>query len=171
MIFSRGSWLNLSTTCPELLSFNFLEKLSIFRRRINRIKMPEIRVVPLGLCFINSYFFTSVFWRNFIVGAGQEVGRSCVLVSIAGKNIMFDCGMHMGHNDEVLFNVLFVYSCFPVFLQFYIFNLANLARPISKRKLSDSGVLFFTFYIFKVSFVIFVFFSFVILMNKQTNVF
>ena len=33
------------------------------------------------------------------LGAGQDVGRSCVLVSIGGKNIIFDCGMHMGYND------------------------------------------------------------------------
>ncbi|XP_046839429.1 integrator complex subunit 11-like isoform X2 [Xenia sp. Carnegie-2017] len=42
--------------------------------------MPEIKVVPLG--------------------AGQDVGRSCILVTIGGKNIMFDCGMHMGYNDK-----------------------------------------------------------------------
>jgi integrator complex subunit 11 len=29
------------------------------------------------------------------LGAGQDVGRSCILVSLGGKNIMFDCGMHM----------------------------------------------------------------------------
>jgi hypothetical protein len=34
------------------------------------------------------------------LGAGQDVGRSCILVSLGGKNIMFDCGMHMGYNDE-----------------------------------------------------------------------
>lgn len=34
------------------------------------------------------------------LGAGQDVGRSCVLVSIGSKNIMFDCGMHMGYSDE-----------------------------------------------------------------------
>eukprot|EP00053_Salpingoeca_punica_P011156 m.99812 g.99812 ORF g.99812 m.99812 type:complete len:609 (-) comp15603_c0_seq1:155-1981(-) len=34
------------------------------------------------------------------LGAGQDVGRSCVLVTLGGKNIMFDCGMHMGYNDE-----------------------------------------------------------------------
>lgn len=34
-------------------------------------------------------------------GAGQDVGRSCILVSIAGKNVMLDCGMHMGFNDDV----------------------------------------------------------------------
>ena len=42
--------------------------------------MPDIRIVPLG--------------------AGQDVGRSCILVSIGHKNVMFDCGMHMGYNDE-----------------------------------------------------------------------
>ncbi|KAM9952682.1 hypothetical protein ACTFIR_007736 [Dictyostelium discoideum] len=33
------------------------------------------------------------------LGAGQDVGRSCVIVTIGNKNIMFDCGMHMGMND------------------------------------------------------------------------
>ncbi|KAM7537385.1 hypothetical protein Aperf_G00000078984 [Anoplocephala perfoliata] len=33
-------------------------------------------------------------------GAGQDVGRSCILVSAEGKNIMLDCGMHMGFQDE-----------------------------------------------------------------------
>ncbi|PIO39150.1 hypothetical protein AB205_0023700 [Aquarana catesbeiana] len=35
-----------------------------------------------------------------MVGAGQDVGRSCILVSIGGKNVMLDCGMHMGYNDD-----------------------------------------------------------------------
>lgn len=30
-----------------------------------------------------------------------DVGRSCILVSLSGKNVMLDCGMHMGYNDEV----------------------------------------------------------------------
>ncbi|VDK73433.1 unnamed protein product [Litomosoides sigmodontis] len=42
--------------------------------------MPEIKVVTLG--------------------AGRDVGRSCILVSIGGKNVMLDCGMHMGYSDE-----------------------------------------------------------------------
>jgi integrator complex subunit 11 len=33
------------------------------------------------------------------LGAGQEVGRSCVIVNIKNKTIMFDCGMHMGYSD------------------------------------------------------------------------
>lgn len=42
--------------------------------------MPKIRLTPLG--------------------AGQDVGRSCILVTIGGKNVMLDCGMHMGFTDE-----------------------------------------------------------------------
>jgi integrator complex subunit 11 len=34
------------------------------------------------------------------LGAGKEVGRSCVLVKMAGKTIMFDCGVHMGYDDD-----------------------------------------------------------------------
>ncbi|KAH6774119.1 cleavage and polyadenylation specificity factor 73 kDa subunit-II [Perilla frutescens var. frutescens] len=34
-----------------------------------------------------------------VLGAGQEVGKSCVVVTISGKKIMFDCGMHMGYTD------------------------------------------------------------------------
>ncbi|KAM0825201.1 hypothetical protein ACQ4PT_069710 [Festuca glaucescens] len=34
-----------------------------------------------------------------VLGAGQEVGKSCVVVTIGGKRVMFDCGMHMGHHD------------------------------------------------------------------------
>ncbi|KAK9508992.1 hypothetical protein O3M35_006415 [Rhynocoris fuscipes] len=42
--------------------------------------MSEIKVIPLG--------------------AGQDVGRSCIIVQIGGKNVLLDCGMHMGFNDE-----------------------------------------------------------------------
>uniref|UniRef100_A0A1I7WMB7 Lactamase_B domain-containing protein n=1 Tax=Heterorhabditis bacteriophora TaxID=37862 RepID=A0A1I7WMB7_HETBA len=44
------------------------------------IKINNLQIVPLG--------------------AGQDVGRSCILVSIGGKNIMLDCGMHMGYQDD-----------------------------------------------------------------------
>eukprot|EP00798_Chlamydomonas_sp_ICE-L_P009418 gene9418-18407_t len=33
-------------------------------------------------------------------GAGQDVGRSCVIVTVGTTKIMFDCGMHMGYRDE-----------------------------------------------------------------------
>ncbi|CAA7043705.1 unnamed protein product [Microthlaspi erraticum] len=35
-----------------------------------------------------------------VLGAGQEIGKSCVVVTINGKRIMFDCGMHMGCDDH-----------------------------------------------------------------------
>lgn len=38
--------------------------------------------------------------KSLILGAGQEVGKSCVVVTLGGKTIMFDCGMHMGYNDD-----------------------------------------------------------------------
>ncbi|XP_031278878.1 cleavage and polyadenylation specificity factor subunit 3-II [Pistacia vera] len=35
-----------------------------------------------------------------VLGAGQEIGKSCAVVTINGKRIMFDCGMHMGYDDH-----------------------------------------------------------------------
>ncbi|VDN34565.1 unnamed protein product [Gongylonema pulchrum] len=44
---------------------------------------------------------TPALWAEVVpLGAGQDVGRSCILVSIGGKNVMLDCGMHMGYSDE-----------------------------------------------------------------------
>ena len=37
------------------------------------------------------------------LGAGQDVGRSCILLSMGNKNIMLDCGMHMGYTDDKRF--------------------------------------------------------------------
>lgn len=34
------------------------------------------------------------------LGAGQDVGRSCIVINVEGRTIMFDCGMHMGYNDQ-----------------------------------------------------------------------
>ena len=34
------------------------------------------------------------------LGAGQDIGKSCLIVSLGGRRIMFDCGMHMGYTDE-----------------------------------------------------------------------
>ena len=36
---------------------------------------------------------------GMFIGAGQDVGRSCLVVSMGGKNILLDCGMHMGYDD------------------------------------------------------------------------
>lgn len=35
------------------------------------------------------------------LGAGQEVGRSCIFVDFGGQaRVLFDCGIHMGFNDK-----------------------------------------------------------------------
>ncbi|KAK9862033.1 hypothetical protein WJX84_006221, partial [Apatococcus fuscideae] len=40
------------------------------------------------------------------LGAGQEVGRSCIMLKYAGKSVMLDCGIHPGYSGE---------SCLPFF--------------------------------------------------------
>lgn len=37
------------------------------------------------------------------LGAGQEIGRSCLLLQMAGLNIMFDCGVHMAQTGPERF--------------------------------------------------------------------
>lgn len=32
-------------------------------------------------------------------GAGQDVGRSCVVLHAEGTYLMFDCGMHLAYKD------------------------------------------------------------------------
>lgn len=65
-------------------------------RMIGRsFQMSEIRILPLG--------------------AGQDVGRSCILITMGGKNIMLDCGLHMGFHDDVRHSLSFSdlrQSCF-----------------------------------------------------------
>eukprot|EP01047_Picozoa_sp_COSAG01_P108622 COSAG01_NODE_37537_length_502_cov_1.062035_1_plen_122_part_10 len=34
------------------------------------------------------------------LGAGQEVGRSCILCKFKGKSVLFDCGLHPGKKFE-----------------------------------------------------------------------
>lgn len=69
--------------------------------------MTDIKVTPLGK--IVHELNCIVFYKNRVTlflqtnsGAGQDVGRSCILLQMGGKNIMLDCGMHMGYNDEVI---------------------------------------------------------------------
>lgn len=66
--------------------------------------MSEIKVTPLGKAFFSQIEMTAQKNKRLITnpsGAGQDVGRSCILLSIGNKNIMLDCGMHMGYNDDV----------------------------------------------------------------------
>ncbi|KAJ0037886.1 hypothetical protein Pint_22403 [Pistacia integerrima] len=67
-----------------------------------------IECLVLGnLSLLFTLFFTSKLHKDFIhsfllicLGAGQEIGKSCAVVTINGKRIMFDCGMHMGYDDH-----------------------------------------------------------------------
>ncbi|KAJ1624126.1 cleavage and polyadenylation-specific factor 3-like protein, partial [Pavlovales sp. CCMP2436] len=40
------------------------------------------------------------FIKVVVLGAGQDVGRSCILVSFCGRKVLLDCGMHLGFRDE-----------------------------------------------------------------------
>ncbi|KAK6163973.1 hypothetical protein DH2020_000837 [Rehmannia glutinosa] len=51
-----------------------------------------------NLCRICGQVPTEAYGLGY--SAGQEVGKSCVVVTINGKRIMFDCGMHMGYKDK-----------------------------------------------------------------------
>lgn len=65
--------------------------------------MSKIRLVPLGNFFSsnnNNYILNLKYHSSLnplhsyaFLGAGQDVGRSCILMTINGRNIMFDCGM------------------------------------------------------------------------------
>jgi len=35
------------------------------------------------------------------LGAGQEVGRSCMILEYRGKTIMFDCGLHPAKSGKL----------------------------------------------------------------------
>lgn len=35
-----------------------------------------------------------------VLGAGQDVGKSCVVVRINKYTLMFDCGIHMKYHDS-----------------------------------------------------------------------
>ena len=54
---------------------------------------------------------------SFIVLSLQDVGRSCILITLGGKNIMLDCGMHMGFNDDVSY----LLSGFKIFVKIFRF--------------------------------------------------
>ncbi|CAD8049650.1 unnamed protein product [Paramecium sonneborni] len=39
-------------------------------------------------------------FKVYPLGSGQEVGRSCIILTIYDKTIMLDCGLHMTHQDN-----------------------------------------------------------------------
>ena len=79
--------------------------------------------------------------RVMPLGAGQDVGGSCIVVTFGGRTVMFDCGMHMTrsaadgghfpdfrkiapsgpytrHIDCVIISHLFVFFFFSLFSSF-----------------------------------------------------
>lgn len=60
---------------------------------------PDAQMTPLGGGLFTNDISVSTSIKVTPLGAGQDVGRSCILVTLNGKNIMFDCGMHMGFQD------------------------------------------------------------------------
>jgi len=46
-------------------------------------------------------YYIRIYFYFYAVLIFSDVGRSCILLTIGGKNIMMDCGMHMGYNDDV----------------------------------------------------------------------
>lgn len=55
-----------------------------------------IQILPLG-AGQGIFSLVPVAVANFLF---VDVGRSCIVVTIGGRTVMFDCGMHMGFNDE-----------------------------------------------------------------------
>lgn len=59
---------------------------------------PNAQMQPIGDGLYANDASTSI--KVTPLGAGQDVGRSCILVTLNGRNVMFDCGMHMGYQDD-----------------------------------------------------------------------
>ena len=45
------------------------------------------------------------------LGGGQEVGRSCILISYQGRNVILDCGIHPGKRGVYIINIYSVCIC------------------------------------------------------------
>ena len=49
---------------------------------------------------MSSQIFSNSKIEVIVLGAGQDVGRSCIVVRIEDKTVMFDCGVHLGYSDH-----------------------------------------------------------------------
>jgi predicted metal-dependent RNase len=62
-----------------------------------------IQILPLGAGQGNNKLLAVVSFSSFFrfhLKQTKDVGRSCIIVTLGGRTVMFDCGMHMGFNDE-----------------------------------------------------------------------
>ena len=55
---------------------------------------------------IQHVYYIRIYLYFYAVLIFSDVGRSCILLTIGGKNIMMDCGMHMGYNDDVSTSIM-----------------------------------------------------------------
>jgi hypothetical protein len=70
------------------------------------LSLASLSLFPFFLCLIFFQTFMNQKITILPLGAGQDVGRSCILVTMGGKTIMLDCGMHMGYQDSRRFLTL-----------------------------------------------------------------
>ncbi|CAN8067498.1 unnamed protein product [Agarophyton chilense] len=84
-----------------------------------------------------------------VLGAGCEVGRSCILVTIQGRRLLLDCGAHPGFNDENRFPVFhalppdMLYEIDAVLVSHYHFDHAG-GVPFLAKTLSCSAPVYMT---------------------------
>ncbi len=70
---------------------------------MNQVNKNNKRIKNDILIFISDNILNDIIKMSIsfkALGAGQEVGRSCVIVRIKDVKIMFDCGVHMAYNDH-----------------------------------------------------------------------
>ncbi|GFP81240.1 cleavage and polyadenylation specificity factor subunit 3-ii [Phtheirospermum japonicum] len=97
---STAAWIETAATNDDLsvASIGQRGNLNVFV-----IQFILVTFLEVGL---EKYYYIHTIGPSFmaieclVLGAGQEVGKSCVVVTINGKRIIFDCGMHTGHQDE-----------------------------------------------------------------------
>ena len=98
-------------------------------------------VISASVCVCVSSLPLSLSVCVCVCVSALDVGRSCILVSLGGKNVMLDCGMHMGFNDEVRSFYRFLFSNF-VCLSLSLSNCLSvcLSLPPVFLNLSDEGL-------------------------------
>ncbi|KJH44441.1 hypothetical protein DICVIV_09540 [Dictyocaulus viviparus] len=100
-----GYWLFLANhESLDKLAYNLLSTAYVLLKRENYKKILDVQMATGFSHFPSTLILNGCLLTANIqivpLGAGQDVGRSCILVTIGGKNVMLDCGMHMGYQDE-----------------------------------------------------------------------
>jgi len=73
------------------------------------------------------------------LGAGQDVGRSCIIIEVGGRTVMLDCGIHMVHEQKFPdFEQIRMSGAFPVKRKTKV--QAEVEAQLSKKKRPNSEV-------------------------------